>query len=228
MGAGVVPAEFGLGVDIGSKPAIEVRPGGWLIQCSRPGRGSSLRLLFCGQCSFGIPIDGRGRRSRPAVPVGTSFGDDDQLRLARGFRFGARRSAGAGGVSLRGLGTDWAAGKNTRESSLRQIRPRSCNCVARQASAARRADPQISNNTAARSTRRNAAAIRPSAAVCGARAAIMSASDLLYLDPRAHGGHRQFLTRFGSEYKTAWILRSTPPGYRTSGGVGWLAGARFT
>jgi hypothetical protein len=29
------------------------------------------------------------------------------------------------------------------------------------------------------------------------------------------------------EEKTAWILRPTPPGYRTSGGVGWLAGARF-
>jgi hypothetical protein len=28
--------------------------------------------------------------------------------------------------------------------------------------------------------------------------------------------------------KTAWILRPTPPGYRTSGGVGWLAGARFS
>src|ERR1700723_4262789 len=27
--------------------------------------------------------------------------------------------------------------------------------------------------------------------------------------------------------KTAWILRPTPPGYRTSGGVGWLAGAKF-
>ena len=30
------------------------------------------------------------------------------------------------------------------------------------------------------------------------------------------------------EEKTAWILRPTPPGYRTSGGVGWLAGARFS
>jgi hypothetical protein len=28
--------------------------------------------------------------------------------------------------------------------------------------------------------------------------------------------------------KTAWILRPTPPGYRTSGGVGWLASARFS
>jgi hypothetical protein len=31
-----------------------------------------------------------------------------------------------------------------------------------------------------------------------------------------------------AEEKTAWILKPTPLGYRTSGGVGWIAGARFS
>jgi hypothetical protein len=38
---------------------------------------------------------------------------------------------------------------------------------------------------------------------------------------------RQRASRKALDEKTAWILRPTPPGCRTSGGVGWLAGARF-
>jgi hypothetical protein len=38
---------------------------------------------------------------------------------------------------------------------------------------------------------------------------------------------RQRGIRNARDEKTAWILRPTPPGCRTSGGVGWLAGARF-
>ena len=34
--------------------------------------------------------------------------------------------------------------------------------------------------------------------------------------------------RQAGQEKTAWILRPTPLGYRTSGGVGWFAGARFS
>jgi len=54
---------------------------------------------------------------------------------------------------------------------------------------------------------------------------ITQVRDQFLAHARECGGERAAVRRL--DEKTAWILRPTPPGCRTSGGVGWLAGARF-